>query len=78
MNVNQTGFKVKLIANRSVFQHRPIVLQQAFTGCSVRQIGNGMTEVELPLESVTGDWARLIVKDHFGRRAWSNPFKLEA
>ncbi|MCA9986005.1 MAG: CehA/McbA family metallohydrolase [Anaerolineales bacterium] len=46
--------------------------------CSVRQIGNGMTEVELPLESVTGDWARLIVKDHFGRRAWSNPFKLEA
>ena len=42
---------------------------------SARAYGNGMLRSELSLENVAGSWARIVVVDHLGRRAWSNPFK---
>lgn len=38
--------------------------------------GNGMTAAKLPLDRFSGDWARVVLTDSTGARAWSNPFWL--
>lgn len=40
------------------------------------KVGHGIRQIELPLERIKSDWVRIIIKDHLGRRAWSNPFWL--
>lgn len=39
-------------------------------------IGEDFTRARLPLEKFAGGWARLIIADRQGRRAWSNPLHL--
>ena len=41
-----------------------------------RVVGMGMLRTELSLENVAGGWARIMVVDRNGRRAWSNPFHI--
>lgn len=42
---------------------------------AVNELGAGMTRVRLPIERVRrGGYARVVVIDAAGRRAWSNPF----
>ena len=38
--------------------------------------GHGVTRFDFPLAHINSSWVRLIVRDHLGRRAWSNPFML--
>ncbi|MFM7444414.1 MAG: phosphotransferase, partial [Tabrizicola sp.] len=38
--------------------------------------GKSMTSARLDVSSFTGDWARVVVVDAAGRRAWSNPIRL--
>lgn len=47
-------------------------------GWRQRQLGAGLTRVRLALDPALGGWRRLIVRDAFGRRAWSNPLWLDA
>ncbi|MEO3388227.1 CehA/McbA family metallohydrolase [Mesorhizobium sp. CAU 1741] len=39
-------------------------------------MGPGIAHARLPLEKFAGGWARLVVSDAEGRRAWSNPLHL--
>jgi hypothetical protein len=36
-------------------------------------MGPGITHARLPLEKFVGGWARLVISDGQGKRAWSNP-----
>ena len=38
--------------------------------------GAGMTRFRLPLRRFRGGWARLVVRDAMGRRAWGQPFSV--
>ena len=40
------------------------------------KVGTGITRARLPVEAERGGWRRLIVRDAYGRRAWSNPLWL--
>lgn len=40
----------------------------------VRVLGIDLIKAELPLEKIESPYARVIVKDRYGKRAWSNPF----
>lgn len=44
---------------------------------SVRQIGRGMTHVQLPRRKFKEGHFRVTVADEFGRKAWSNPVWLD-
>ncbi|MDN2564618.1 CehA/McbA family metallohydrolase [Aquibium sp. A9E412] len=39
-------------------------------------MGDGVTHARLPLDRFAGGWARLVIGERSGRRAWSNPFKV--
>jgi hypothetical protein len=43
---------------------------------SVAVMAEDFTHARLPLEKFAGSWARLVVADRHGRRAWSNPLSL--
>jgi hypothetical protein len=38
---------------------------------------SALTETRFPLDLFLGSWARVIVVDAAGHRAWSNPFEVE-
>lgn len=40
---------------------------------TVREHGDGLTRVALPMADLEGGWCRVIVTDANGRRAWTNP-----
>ena len=40
--------------------------------------GRGMTRFRLPLKRFAGSWARLVVRDADGGRAWAQPFEVPA
>jgi hypothetical protein len=41
---------------------------------ALRNLGNEMTETEFSLERFKSPYARLTVRDRYGRKAWTNPF----
>ncbi|MEM8569397.1 MAG: CehA/McbA family metallohydrolase [Pseudomonadota bacterium] len=43
-----------------------------------RVLGSDIETAKLPIEPEAGGWRRLIVRDANGRRAWSNPFWIDA
>lgn len=71
-DVARHGDEVEIACSpaRSVILAGPLGLRQ-------RAMGAGITRVRLPLEPQAGGWRRLIVRDAFGRRAWSNPIWLD-
>lgn len=39
---------------------------------ATRQLGSGMTRIELSMEAFQADWARLVLRDAQGQHAWTN------
>ncbi|HEY7093146.1 MAG TPA: CehA/McbA family metallohydrolase [Ktedonobacterales bacterium] len=54
-----------------------VVMLTGATYHVVRERGDGLTEVRLPLGQFHRSYARLTVIDAAGKRAWSNPFWLD-
>ncbi|MCX5580083.1 CehA/McbA family metallohydrolase [Kaistia terrae] len=54
--------------------HRAWLVGHAARSTAV--MSENFTRARLPLEKFAGRWARLIIQDHAGRRAWSNPLYL--
>ena len=51
--------------------HRAWLVGHAARSTAV--MGESFTRARLSLEKFAGRWARLIIEDSAGRRAWSNP-----
>ena len=69
------------IEGRHLLVETSPVEQAALLGQAARSkaiAGRGMTRFRLPLKKFAGSWARLVVRDAHGRRAWAQPFEVPA